>query len=56
MDLNQMSPGKSVKGSPKTNLVLSNLVKKFEKLTAISPKLQLNLNACLIDQSNEDGS
>lgn len=51
-----MSPGKSnskVGGAAKPNKVLSNLVKSFEKLTVMSPKLQLNLNACLTDQSNE---
>jgi hypothetical protein len=51
MDLNKMSPGKSKGGSPKPNELLSGLVKKFEKLTAMSPKLQLNLNACLSDRS-----
>jgi hypothetical protein len=55
MDLNKMSPGKSKGLSPKHNLLLGSLVKKFEKLTAISPKLQLNLNACLSDRSNESG-
>ena len=55
MDLNKMSPGKSKGLSPKPNLIMGSLVKKFEQLTAISPKLQLNLNACLSDRSNESG-
>lgn len=48
MDLNKMTPKSSQRGSKSSkNLMMSTLVKNFEKKTILSPKLQINLNACL---------